>query len=57
MKQKLSFSIGLYALLLPAVVAAQCPVSPVARDLLNQDPTGHYTETVLERVSEGINNA
>lgn len=51
------FSIGLLAALLPAVATAQCPESQKAKDLLSQTPTGHYTEVVLERVTEGITNA
>lgn len=50
-------SIGLLTALLPAVAAARCPESSKAHDLLEQEPTGHYTKTVLERVGEGINNA
>ena len=50
-------SLGLLALLLPVVATAQCPQSDIARDLLGQDPIGHYTKAVLDRVDEGINNA
>ena len=55
--KKFLLSIGLLTALLPAVAAAQCPESTDAIDLLDKEPTGHYTKSVLERVDEGIENA
>ncbi len=43
--------------MLPTMVAAQCPESEVANNLLSEDPIGHYTKSVLERTDEGINSA
>jgi hypothetical protein len=51
------FSIGFLTVLLPAVVAAQCPESEAAQKLLSEDPIGHYTIEVFDRVDTGISNA